>query len=180
MESGGIDGLNESISIDLLSCCYGVGEDFSACVFDGTAGGQASGEAGDLDAEWSEERTYIKIGSVAGHVGVGRHYNFSDTAGADPGDELVDGQVGRFDSFERRDVAAEDVIDPFAGTGFFEIYDIFGLLDDTYHSFIAPGIGADLAEVLFGNVVTYSAGFDLVFDVFYGVGEGQGLGGGDF
>jgi len=68
--------------------------------------------------------------SVPFEIGVGGHYHLFDVAFADAVDKLVDSQVGRLDSVQRGDVAAEDVIDPLAGAGLFEADEVLWLLDD--------------------------------------------------
>jgi len=86
-----------------------------------------------------------------------------------PLDKLVDGQVFRFNSLERCDVASEDVIDPLAGVGFFEAYEVFGLFYNAYQRLIPPWVRADLTDRLLGQIVTDFAAYSLIFEVSDGV-----------
>ena len=92
-------------------------------------------------------------------------------------DEFVDCEVSRLDAIEGGDVAAEDVINPFALACFFEDDHVLGLFDDADSAFIAAWFGANRASIGFGEVVADFALFDFGFDVADGLGEGQCLGG---
>ena len=58
-------------------------------------------------------------------------------------------------------MAAEDVIDPFAGAGLLKADDVLGLLDDAHQALIAPLVGTDVTDVIFGKVVAGFAAFDF-------------------
>ena len=97
-----------------------------------------------------------------------------------PLDELINGQMLRFDSFERCDVAAEDVVNPLAGAGFFKAYEVFGLFDDAEQGFIPPRVGTDLTDRLLGEIVADFTASGLVFEVPDGVGQAQSFSRPDF
>jgi hypothetical protein len=62
----------------------------------------------------------------------------------DPFYKLTDIKVFGMDTFEGSDMAAEDVVNPFTGPGFFETDNIFGLLYNTYNVFFTFLVGADI------------------------------------
>lgn len=163
--------------LKLLPAHDGVGQDSAAGVLDGRAGGQAAGQPGDLHAGRPQQRADVKRGAVAGEVGVCRHDDFFNLALTHPLDQLVDRQVARLDAFQRRDMAAEDVIGPLACARFLKAYDVLGLLDDADEALIAPGVRTDLADGLLREVVADLAAFDLVLDVPDGLGQRHGLSG---
>ena len=92
-------------------------------------------------------------------------------------DEFVDSEVSRLNAVEGSNMPTQDVIYPSALPCFFEDDDVFGLFDDAYPAFIATGIGADGTGIGFGEVIADFALFDFGFDVVYGLGEGEGIGG---
>ena len=76
-------------------------------------------------------------------------------------------------------MSAQDVVNPFALACFFKNDYIFGLFDDAYPAFITACVGADWAGFGFGEVVAGFALLDFGFDVAYGLGESEGIGGFD-
>jgi hypothetical protein len=118
-------------SLQFLSADYSVGKHLSAGVFDGRAGGQASCEAGHFDSGVFEQGAYVERCAIACQIRIGCHNDFLYITLADPLDELVDGQIVRLDTLKRRDVAAEDMIDPFAGARLFKGDEVFRLLNNT-------------------------------------------------
>lgn len=153
----------------------GVLKDGCGGKFDGRAGRQAAGQAGNFDIHIAQEGMDVEGGAVAFKVGVGGHDDFGDAAGADAFDEGVDGQIVRLDAFQRGDVAVEDVINPAAQAGLFEADDVFGLLDDTDDVVLAAGVGADAADLRLGQVEANAALADVGLDIADGLGQGEGL-----
>src|SRR5205823_4043976 len=94
----------------------GVGEDRFVAVFDLRPGGQAAGEAGDLDVGGDEGNFLLDVecGAVAFHGGVGGEDELADLRGRTIGsgleavEELGDGEVAGGDVFEGGDAAQED------------------------------------------------------------------------
>lgn len=76
----------------------GIGEHTGVGVFEGRAGGEAAGEAGDFDACALEERADIEGGAVADHIGICCHNNFFYAPCFDAFDEFVDGEVSRLNA----------------------------------------------------------------------------------
>jgi hypothetical protein len=62
-------------------------------------------------------------------------------------------------------VAAEDVIDPFAGAGFLKGNNVFGLLDNAYLALVSFGVAANLTDWLLGIIVADLAASDFVLEV---------------
>jgi hypothetical protein len=160
---------------EILSADNGVGEDFGVCEFDSRACGDASSEAGDFYAGIFEEGTDVKSGAVSGEIWIGGEDDFGDAAIFYAVNELIDIEAVGVDAVKRSDVSSEDVIDPFAGAGFFEIDDVSRLFDDTNNAFISSGVGADFAEGIFGKIAADFASFDFGFDVGDGLCEAKGL-----
>src|SRR6476646_3506966 len=82
-----------------LAAADGVGEDVAVGVFDVAAGGEAAGEAGDLDVrETRDEGLDVQGGAVAFKGGVGGHDHFADRSRVEALDESVEREVGGIDA----------------------------------------------------------------------------------
>ena len=62
-------------------------------------------------------------------------------------------------------MAAEDVVDPSAGSCFFKSYHVFRLFDNADELFVPPFIRADLADFVLGKIVADFASLDFIFYV---------------
>jgi len=71
--------------------------------------------------------------------------------------ELVDSQVLGLDAVERRKCAAEDVVEAAVLRRPLERDQVDGLLDDADGGAVAPGIEADRAQLVFGQVPALAA-----------------------
>jgi hypothetical protein len=86
---------------------------------------------------------------------------------------LFNGQIARLNALQRGDMSAENMINPFASSCFFETYDIPGLFYDTDYSAVPAGIGTDLTDRPFGNITTDFAPADFGFDIPYRISKGH-------
>ena len=71
--------------------------------------------------------------------------------------QLVDAQVARLDAVERRERAAEHVVEAAELRRPLERDDVDRLLDDADQRVVAPRVGADAAELLLGEVAALAA-----------------------
>ncbi len=72
-------------------------------------------------------------------------------------------------------MAAENVIDPLAGAGFFKGDKVFRLFDNANQAFVAAGVGADSANRLFLEIVADFAVLGFVLNVADGLGQRHGF-----
>ncbi len=152
----------------------GVGEDIAVGVFDAAAGGEAAGKAGDLDGGIRcGELLDVEGGAVAVDVGVGAHDQFADGSAGEALGEAVEGEQFRAGIFEGGDAPQQDVVDAFVEAGRLKGQKVLGLLDDADQALIAGGVAADVAGIVFGEVVADRAVADAGFHVADGVGEFQ-------
>ena len=69
----------------------------------------------------------------------------------------LDPEVAGLDAVERRERAAEDVVEAAVLVRPLEREHVDGLLDDADHRAVAPRVGADAAELLLGEVAALAA-----------------------
>ncbi len=179
----------------------GVGEDGFGDLLEASAGGEASGQAGDLDIEGFEFFGQVQGGAVAFEGGVGAEDDFADgrversvvgvgvvgkgvivgkgvrhlISAFDAGDEALDVEVAGEDGVEGRESSHEDVVGALVGVGLFDGDDVGGLLDDEDGVVVACGVGDDAAGVGFGDVAGDAADFEVGSEGLEGIGEGLGL-----
>ena len=102
------------------------------------------------------------VGEVGGrrlarHVRVRGEHDFLDPALLDAVEQLADAEVGRLDAVERRERAAEHVVEAAVLVRPLERDDVDRLLDDADDRAVAPRVGADRAELLLGQVAAVAA-----------------------
>lgn len=154
----------------------GVGEDGFGDDVEVNAGGEATGEAGDFDAQVLEFVGKVKGGAVAFEGGLGAEDDFTDAAGLGAGEEGLGVDFAGADAVQGGEAAHEDVVDALVESGGFKGDDVAGLFNDHDHGLVAAGVGADGAGVGLGEVEADAAGFDVVLEVEYSVGEGFSFG----
>ena len=93
----------------------------------------------------------------------------------DPAQQLVDPQVLGLDAVERRERAAEDVVEAAVLVGPLERDHVDGLLDDADDGAVAARVEADRAELLLGQVAALAAEADALLDLLDRVREGDCL-----
>src|SRR5262245_52010378 len=120
-------------------------------VLEVAADGQAAREAGHANAA-SQPVREERGGRLAGHVRVGCEHDLLHAVRLHAPHQLVDPQVAGLDSVERRERAAEHVVEPAKLVGALERDHVDGLLDDAHERVVAPRVRADRAQLLFGEV----------------------------
>ena len=78
--------------------------------------------------------------------------------------QFLDSDIINADSFRRRDSAVEHMVKSFINAGMFDSQDILRLFDNTNLTLFPPVITADGTEVRIGNIATFRAKFNLLFD----------------
>lgn len=127
-------------------------------VFDITACGQSSRNAGDFDIKWLELLFEVECGEVALGGGVGSKDNFGDVFVLDTLQELGDVERacgGVF--FDRLHHAAQNMVAPLETTRAFDSDNIEGLFDDAEDGHVASCVEADTAKGRLSNVKTLRA-----------------------
>ena len=99
----------------------------------------------------------VRGGRLARHVRVRREHHLADLTLGDALEQLVDAQVLRLDPVERRERAAEHVVEAAVLVGALERDHVDGLLDDADDRAVAAGVEADPAELLLGQVAALAA-----------------------
>src|SRR4029450_12256314 len=89
--------------------------------------------------------------------------------------ELVDAEMSRLDAVERRERPAQHVVDAPVLVGALDREQVRGLLDDADDRTVAPGVGADRAELFLGEVPALPAEADALLHLADCVGEREGL-----
>src|SRR5438034_4295820 len=112
---------------------------------------------------------------LAGHVRVRREDDLLDAVSVHPLQELVDAEVRGLDAVERRERTAEHVVDATELVRALDGEEVGGLLNDADDGAIAPGIGADGAELLLRQGPALAAEADALLDLADRVGKGEGL-----
>ena len=97
------------------------------------------------------------------------------SARRDPLQQLVDPQVLGLDAVERRERAAEDVVEAAVLVRPLERDHVDGLLDDADDGAVAARVEADRAELLLGQVAALAAEADALLDLLDRVRERDGL-----
>ena len=92
-----------------------------------------------------------------------------------PPQQLVDAQVARVDAVERRECAAEHVVQAAELGRALERDDVDRLLDDADQRVIAACIETDRARLLLGQVPALATEADALLDLLEGRGEGKRL-----
>ena len=93
----------------------------------------------------------------------------------DAAQQLVDPQVLGLDAVERRERAAEDVVEAAVLVRPLERDHVDGLLDDADDGAVAARVEADRAELLLGQVAALAAEADALLDLLDRVRERDGL-----
>src|SRR5947207_1914774 len=94
---------------------------------------------------------------LAGHVRVRREHDLLDAVALDTAEQLVDAQVLRFDAVERRQRAAEDVVEAAVLVRPLDRDQVGRLLDDADDGVVAARVAADLAGLLLGQISALAA-----------------------
>src|SRR4051812_42282061 len=75
----------------------------------------------------------------------------------DAAKQLVDAKMPRLDAVERRERAAEHVVEPAILVRALQRHDVDGLLDDADQRVVAAGVDADPAQLFLGEVAALAA-----------------------
>src|SRR4029450_11290417 len=143
-------------------------------VFEVAADGEATGDAGDPDAEGGQEAGQVHGGGLALDVGVGGQDDLAGGGGLQAAQQLADAQVVRADALDRADGPAEDVVAAAELLGPLDRNQVTGLLDHADQAGVAPRVLADAAQVALGHVPADPAEVHPGLDL--GDGPGQALG----
>ena len=138
------------------------------------ADGQAAGEASDADAATQAIGEKVR-GCLARHVRVGREHDFLYPVSLDPAQQLVDAQMLRLDAVDRRQRAAEHVVQAAELVGAFERDQVGRMLDDADQRMVAARVEADRADLILGQVAALLAEADALLHVLDRGGERQRL-----
>ena len=133
---------------------------------------QAAGQAGDLRLVAQklcdvDRRRLARRGRVRGE------HHLGDAARLDAAHELVDLQVGRVDAVDRRERAAEHVVEAAELVRPLDRDHVLGLLDDADHIGVAARVLADVAARTLGQVEADLAQAHLRLHLADRVGEGE-------
>ena len=93
----------------------------------------------------------------------------------DPAQQLVDAQVLGLDAVERRERAAEHVVEAAVLGRALERDQVDRLLDDADDRVVAPRVEADRADLLLGEVAALAAEADALLHLVIAVGERERL-----
>jgi hypothetical protein len=118
-----------------------------------------------LHAERLQQLRQIDRRRFAFHRRIGRHDDFFDAALRDAVDQALDLQLLRPDAAQRRQRAAQHVIEPVELAGDFDADDVIRIFHHADHLLIALRIAAVLAQLGVADVVADGAHGELVFDV---------------
>src|SRR5262245_62559489 len=138
------------------------------------ADGKAAGEASHPDAA-AQAVGEVGSGRLAGHVRVRREHDLLDAVPLDAAQQLVDAQVLRLDAVQRRERAAEHVVEPAVLVRALDRDQVGGLLDDADDRVVAPRVTADLAGLILRQVPALAAEADPLLDLLERAREGQRL-----
>ena len=112
---------------------------------------------------------------LAGRVRVRGEDDLDHSVALDAVHELVDPQVLGLDAVERRERAAEHVVEAAELRRPLERDDVDRLLDDADRGAVAPRVEADCAQLLLGEVAALAAETDALLHLFDRPGERKGL-----
>src|SRR6185369_15154452 len=98
-----------------------------------------------------------------------------DTVALDASEQLVDAQVLGLDPVERRERAAEHVVEPAVLVRTLDRDQVRGLLDDADDRVVAPFVTADLAGLVLGQVPALVAETDALLDLLERAGQCERL-----
>jgi hypothetical protein len=104
-------------------------------------------------------------GRLAGHVRVRREDDLADAVPLHAAQELVDAQVLGLDAVERRERAAEHVVEAAVLVRPLERDEVDRLLDDADRRVVAACVGADRAQLVLGQVAALGAEADALLHV---------------
>jgi hypothetical protein len=107
-----------------LAASEGAGEGAAIDVFEGAAHGKAEGKAGDGDGRFVKLFFYVEGGGIAFEGGVEGDDHFPDLEGRNSLKEMGEAEPLHGSAVERREEAAEDVIESFVEMGLFDGKDV--------------------------------------------------------
>ena len=136
--------------------------------------GQPAGEARDAHA-FGQQVGDVHGGRLTGHGGVGRQDDLVDRGLLHAVDELGDVQVGGLHAVERAEGAAQHVVEAVELARALDGDDVGRLLDDADEARLAARVGADGAQLAFGEVEALPAEPDLLLDLGDGRRQRQDL-----
>src|SRR5262245_19109345 len=158
------DGRPPRTSDNLAAALQGLGERHLVRVLQVTTDGQAAGDARHADAQRPEQLGQIERGGLALHVGIGGQDDLGDAARLQPRQQLADLDVVGTDAIQRGEGSEEHVVTAAVFTGALHGQEVVGLLHHAEHAVVAPGVGADAAGVLVGDVEAGPTGHDALLD----------------
>src|ERR1700712_2805497 len=126
-------------------------------VLEVTAYRQSTSQTGYAQVQGGQVSAEICGGRISLDVRVGREDDLGDRPVGQPGHQLAGAQLLRTDALEGRDRAAEAVVAAAELTRALDGHDVLGLLDDTDQRRVSPGVAADPAQLLLGDVAARRA-----------------------
>src|SRR3954470_9404532 len=114
-------------------------------------------------------------GRLAGHVRVGREHDLLDAVALDAAEQFGDAQVLGLAAGERRERAAEHVVEAAVLVRALDRDQVGGLLDDADDRVVAPLVAADVAPLVLSQVPALVAEADALLDLFERAREGERL-----
>src|SRR5204862_6559837 len=142
----------ENSSADLAATLQGLGERDLIGILEVAADGQAARDASDAHPQRAEQLRQVERGGLALDVGVGGQDHLAGGPVLEAQQQLAHLEVVGADAVQRRERAEQDVVTPLELAGALHRQQVVGLLDDAEQAGVAPGIGADAARVLVGDV----------------------------
>src|SRR5204863_5130088 len=114
-------------------------------------------------------------GRLSGHVRVRREHDLLDAVPLHASEQLVDPEVLWLDAVERRERAAEDVVEAAELVGPLERDEVDRLLDDADDGMVAARVDADRAQLLLREVAALAAEADALLHLLDRGGERERL-----
>src|SRR2546421_2428474 len=148
--------IGRSVGLHLAAACESTAESDLVRVLEIAADRKAAREAGDAHAPPPAVGGGGR-GRLARHVRVGGEHHLLDPVLLDAPEQLVDPEVLRLDAVERRERAAEHVVEAPELVRALQRDQVDRLLDDADDRVVAPRIDADRAQLLLGQVPALAA-----------------------
>ena len=144
-------------------------------VLDLPAAGNPAGEPRDDRIGGRQSFLDEKCRAITFEVGVGRQDYLDDPLLLDPLSKSIEGEGIGAALLQRRETAAEHVVEASENTARFESLEVLRLFDDTDDAAIAGVIAADVTEDLLGDVEAIVAASQVLGHPPDRLGEGEGF-----
>ncbi len=109
------------------------------------------GDSGDAQTFAGQAFRQVVTRGVAFHIGAECHDDLLYAFSGDTFFQFSDPQIVRFDTIQRRNLAAQNMIFASKRTGFFHAEDIHRPLDETHQAGVAPRVAANVTNGLFSQ-----------------------------